>query len=349
MGGKLVCQVVMVTGADAAHLRKTCHYARQRAISDRNLRRLSAELVARRFIDGTPVFFCRLPDGRLFIVNGNHTLESIAATGIAQRLVFIILDVQSEEEVARIYGTMDVHKARTWADALRAVGMADEVTNASRVMPALGVILARFENVQSNVELSSSRGIRFDLMKHYADEAAMIQGALSGAPAQNQRAIHRAAIMAVALECFKYQPAHALEFWRGMAQDDGLAKNDPRKALLRWIQNNPVNNGQAGWPAQSRAAAHAWAAHCKGEALTIIRPSQAAGFTLHGTPWQGKGKIPDLIRQANPRPAVPPEEGEEEPPEPVADQPPASSMHDVFNIGLFATPAGLQPVTYGKS
>lgn len=347
MGGKLVCQVVMVTGADAAHLRKTCHYDRQRAISERNLRRLGAELVAKRFIDGTPVFFCRLPDGRLFIVNGNHTLESIAATGVSQRLVFIILDVQSEEDVARIYGTMDVHKARTWADALRAVGMADEVTNAKRIMPALGVILAGFDYVQNHIEAVTSRSIRFDLMKHYADESAMIQGAISGAPLNNQRAVQRASTLSVALECFKYQPRQALEFWRGMAQDDGLARNDPRKALLRWIQNNPVNQGQWLWPTQSRVAAHAWAAFCKGESLTIIRPSQAAGFTLYGTPWQGKGKIPDLIRQANPPPAVPPEEGGEEPaaaPEPE----PASTMHDLFNIGLFATPAGLQPVTYGK-
>jgi hypothetical protein len=339
--GKLSCTVVAVTQEDAKRIRATCHYDRQRLITDRNIRRLGFELTAGRFVDGTPIFFCRLPDGKLYIVNGNHTLEAIATTGVTQRLVFIILEVPDLEEVARIYGTMDVHKARTWADALRAVGLADEVVNARRVMPALGVILARFEYINNAIEAATSRAVRFSLMDHYGDEAAMIQGAISGAPTSNQRAVQRAAVMAVALETFKYQPIAALEFWRGMAQDDGLAKNDPRKALLRWLHNNTLG-GQAAWPPQSRAAAHAWAAFNRKEPLTIIRQSAAASFILVGTPWQGKGKIPELIRNA-----IPPRE-EMEPAVPADPVPGAAKVSDLLDIGLFATPAGLETVAYGK-
>jgi hypothetical protein len=332
---KLTATVVTVGPGAAADIRKKCHYARQRNFSERNLRRLSAELSAGRFIDGTPLFFVRLPDGRVFLVNGNHTLEAIIRSGVYQRLVMIVLDVDSEEEVARIYGTMDVHKARTWADALRAVGLADEITNAARVMPALGVIMNRFEFVGNNVEVTASRAVRFDLMSHYGDESAMVQAALAGAPLNNQRAVQRAAVLAVALECMKYQPGAGLEFWRGLAQDDGLSKNDPRKALLRWLHSNNVTAGNGAWPQQSRACAHAWNAFMKGATLTVIRKSEAAGMVIAGTPWAGKGNIPPLIAKAiaDAAPAPLPEA-------PVEDQaPPASSSPaDLFDIGLFAKP-----------
>lgn len=347
MNTSIVCKVVTVTPEDAKLIRSTCHFQRQRIISDRNIARLSSEMLGRRFIQGTPVFFCRLPDGRLLLVNGNHTLESIIASGIAQQLVFIILDVPDEEEAARIYGTMDVHKVRTWADALRAVGLADEITAAKRIMPALGVILAKFEYVYNTPEAASSRSVRFDLMKHYAEEATLLQGALIGSPLPNQRAVWRAAVCSVALECCKYQPLQALEFWRGLAQDDGLAKDDPRKALLRWLLNNGVSGGSAGWPTQSRAAAHAWAAFCKGQSLSIIRPSNAAAFALYGTPWQGKGAMPTLIRDA--LAALRSESASESPSEsaPAAAPAPASSgLGDLLDIGLFAAPTGLQPVAF---
>lgn len=339
----VIAKVVWVTPDEAKHLRATCHFPRQRIITPRNVERLRLEMERRRFVPGTPVFFCRYPNGAVTIVNGNHTLEAIVSSGIPQKLVFIFLEVESEEEAALIYGCFDVHKSRSWNDALRAVGLGDEIAAAARVMPALGVILARFNPGPENVETNTSRQVRFAFMKHYREEAALLHAAIAGAPKPNQRVIQRAAVYAVALETAKYQPSLAIEFWRGTAHDDGLPKHDPRKTLLRWLHGHPVLGAPSSWMVQSRAAALAWNAFSRGESLQYCKPNQAGQLTISGTPWQGKGKFPAML-EIEPEP----EEPAEELPDQALQFAGASRVSEVLDFGLFAHAAGLAPVSYAS-
>lgn len=284
---KVEVLIVEVGVADSTLLRKTCHFPYQRQIRDLNVQRLGLEMEKGRFVQGTPVFFCVLPDGTQYIVNGNHTLEAVAYSGRPQKLVFIFLHVADLAEAAAVYASFDLHKARTWIDALKATGRDTEMPMAARVAAAVKMIMSGFKYSPENVEANSSRASRFDFMDDYKDAATLLHGAMAGAPMINSRVIVRASVMAVALETLRYQPRDGVEFWSAVAKDDGLAANDARKALLRWLSSHKAQQGQAAY-AMTRACAHAWNTWCKGQPLTLLRPAMTGNFVLAGTPWTGR-------------------------------------------------------------
>lgn len=332
-------KVVTVTPELAATLRATCNYERQRTLRRRNIKRLSLEMKGGRFTQGTAATFCRLPDGRMILVNANHSLEAVIDCGIPQRMVFIVISVADMDEVARIYGTFDIQRGRTWGDAMKAKGLDERIPMSTKVMPALGEILNRFENSPDNIAANDSRAVRFELMEQYVDEATLIHEALAGAPSLHRNVILRKAVLAVALETARFQPGKAGEFWGGAAHDDALAAGDPRKALIRWLVANPMSSGGGGTRSQARAAALCWNAWFEGRSINAVRHNSMVNFRIVGTPW-GKGGGE----------SVPAEFARDkvETIEPIQVDLPETPLDDLFSFGLFAHASGLKPVTYAR-
>ncbi len=277
--------VEWVDPARAKFLRVTCHFEWQRPISQGNVTRLAAELQKGWFVSGTPLFMAVLPDNSMRLLNGNHTLEAIAASGISIPLCIIYRRVRDIKEAGSIYAVMDLQKIRTWRDAWQATGRED-FPMASHVLPAMGMILSQFKYDPHATEINTSRHLRLQAMDDYKTAASIVQDALVGVTGVNRRLIQRRAIFAVALETARYQPSTAHAFWRGMGLDDALAAVDPRKALLRYAANNPVNGTNTNYT-QGVAASLAWNAYFAREELSVCKPLQARGFKLLGTPWSG--------------------------------------------------------------
>lgn len=281
---KVTCEVVNVTPAIAAHLRKTAHFERQRKISPHNVERLKLEMLEGRFIDGTPVLVCVLPDGSGQIVNGNHTLEAVAASGRSQMLTFIYYHAKDMEDVAKAYATFDIHRARSWGDALRAYGLEDKVDMAKYVMSAVGLIQNGLKDAP-NTPVSQSREVRFELLEEYKAPASIIASALSGAPKENSGIVRRSAVLAVALTTAKYQPSSAFEFWNGMAMDHRLDRDDPRKTLLTFLRNIK-GQGSTYRNTQILAAKMCWNAFFRGETYSCIKTASIKNDPgLSGTPY----------------------------------------------------------------
>jgi hypothetical protein len=331
---RVTVKIVKVSVADAIRLRKTCHFPNQRAIRDLNTQRLGLEMEKGRFVQGTPVFICVVPDGTQYIVNGNHTLEAIAYSGKAQTLVFIFLQVDSFEQAAAVYSCFDVHKARTWADALKATGRDQKIPNAKQVSAAVKLIMSDFKYSPNNFEANSSRMSNFDATDQYEDAAIMLDKAMKGAPALNQRILLRQGVMAVALECVRYSPQSGIQFWGSFVKDDGLVSEDPRKALLRWLLDHPPGKS-CSTHLMARGCAHAWNQWWKGMKIKILRPRTSGKFFLTGTPWDGnRGPDADEISGPAPRPNRKPPTGDN------AD----SVLPDIFETGMRVTENGLEPV-----
>lgn len=333
ISAKLRAETILVAVSDAIRLRKSCHFPNQRAIRDLNTMRLGVEMEKQRFVQGTPVFFCVLPDGTQYIVNGNHTLEAIAYSGKPQWLTFIWLQVADFDEAAAVYASFDIHKARTWTDALRATGRAEKMPKSREVSAAVRLIMSGFKYSPENVEANSSRGANFDLVDVYEDAARMLHDAMKGAPPLNQRIVYRASVLAIALETVRYQPNNAVQFWGDLAMDEGLVSGDPRKALLRWLLCHPAGKASVGY-LMSRACAHAWNAWWKNQEVTVLRPGIVGKVVLLGTPWDGK-KGPD--HSVSLAPSRKPRGGG------------ASALPDFFETGMRATPDGVEPVVLYKA
>lgn len=289
--GNLRAEIVACDPKMAEKLRATAHYDRQRPISDGHVMRLATEMENKHFIAGTQIHICELR-GKQSIVNGNHTLEAIAMSGETIPLTFLYTKVGDEEEMARIYANHDIGKARDWASAIKAAGMFDEMDASQQFVTCFGAalmpILANFQHLSGHrnpgVQTARmSRDMRIEAMREYRPQAEMYHVAVHQARPKLQISMRRQAIFAVALETLKYQPSLAMEFWEGLAKDDGLRKTDPRKVLLADLQERPASGQQKGY--QARGAAYAWNAYFDGREINYIRVSPGLPFTLKGTKW----------------------------------------------------------------
>jgi hypothetical protein len=277
-----------ISPAMARHMRNTMHFERQRPISVRNVARLAEEMKRGWFLPGTPIFICVLPDGREYIVNGNHTLEAIADSGVTVPLVMVRQQVRDIEGAARAYATFDIQQTRSWGAALMATGFAAILPMPEKVAAAVGLIMVGFKPSNEDAFMLRSRTARMQLIPDYVGAAHTLFASLAEAPQSNQRLIMRAAFLAVALVTARYQPSTAAEFWGGLALDDGLKASDPRKTLMRYASNNPAA-GAAGRALHAKAAALAWNAFFEGRPLEYCKPTQMADIRILGTPWH-KGK-----------------------------------------------------------
>ena len=272
--------VVTITADYARHLRDTAHFERQRKISSDNVKRLAGQMMAGRFIPGLQVYICVLPDGSERIVNGNHTLEAIAACGIAQDVTLTRAAVNDLDEAGRIYAVFDLQKVRSWSDSLKAIGAGDGIPDANRVLSAVALIKGGFAQV---VNRKRDRISTIEQIKDYREPAEMLANCVRRAPAQNVQMIKRTPIMAVALETLRYQPSLASDFWTDVAQDDGLQRGRPERALLLWLRSARAGGGK-GQREHCNAAALAWNAAFRGDDRGHIRPNAMSEFFLLGTP-----------------------------------------------------------------
>lgn len=288
-----------IDGEQARQFRTACHYPGQRKISEGNVERLSLAMRRRTFVQGASIHFCALPDGTLYLINGNHCMEAIIACGIPQLFNVVIIPVRDMAAVADVYMNFDTHKQRTWLDALRAQGLDQEVAMAEAVSAALGLVMQGFRYNSTNVEANTDRGKRFVLVRQYDAYAEQMHDAIAGAPAQHRRLCLRRAVLGVALETFRYQAPAAADFWGGLAADDGLAARDPRKTLLRYLLSNRVRGGVENFY-QSKACSLAWNSFVRGEDLAHLRARVGGPLVLLGTPWaatrDGQQKFPDWLQ-----------------------------------------------------
>lgn len=334
MGPKTSSKFMSIDADQAAHFRKTCHYPGQRKISEGNVKRLMLPMENGQFIQGTSIHFCALPDGTLYLVNGNHCMEAVMACGVPQVFNVVVLDVPDMDAVDDIYMNFDTQKPRSWQDALRAKKLDQEIPLSSFVMPAIGLIQQGFKYSSDNVEANTDRAKRFALMNEYRAAAGQIHDAIAGAPNLHRRLCLRRAVLGVMLETFKYQAPVAAEFWHALAFDDGLRIGDPRKTLLRYLLENkitgPIENFR-----QSRACALAWNAYYKNESLTMLKPGAGhPKLVLLGTPW-GTTKRTQTMPPA-PRPEITPEVPEQQ------------DARDLFETGMQTGPDGAKPITFYK-
>lgn len=301
---KLKTEVAWVTPRRAAALRATCNFDRQRSVRPDHVRRLADEMKHGWFLAGTPIWICVLPDHSMLLINGNHTLEAVVESGVSLPLTIVYQKVNSVDEAAQSYACFDIQRTRTWQQAAHAAGIDEGLPEPAKVLAAIGVIQANFSAVQGLLGVLS-RTARFNLLEEYRNAALLIHGAIAGvgAPDRNQKMIRRAAVFAVALVTARYQPSAAEEFWGGVARDDGLRRNDPRKVLLRYMENNAVYGSHTRRD-HSLAAGIAWNAFYTRRTIDYVKPNQLITFELLGTPWTRKGEAGPILAPAKRTPRV---------------------------------------------
>lgn len=280
---------LMVTPELAGRLLAEANYSRQRRLDENHAHVLSFEMQHGLFTPGTQLHFALL-DRRYHCIDGQHRLRGVERAQTPVEFSILVTEVKDEAELNALYYRHDVvTRKRSWGDVVRAadVGELREVTNreAEAVLAAMVPIACGFKAPKASAKAVEFRSPdrRFEAARHWWTTAKQFLAAIDNADTRTKKALLRQPVMSVGLMTFKYQAEIAREFWEGVARDDGLRQEDPRKTLLKYLAERSIGGGNSA-AEMMRGVASAWNAFYEKRRLKFIRVSTDMPMVIIGTP-----------------------------------------------------------------
>ena len=244
-----------------------------------------------------PITFLQMPDGAMWLADGQHRMEAIAQSGTAIAVRINLMRAADEHEARRIYAGFDRPEyIRTQEEMLSGLGVVAETGLKQRTVRALfralPILLNNMEHARSSQEhAAGARSVeaRIDLLPEWTPEATRYEAIVDSAESALKAPLFGAGVMAVALYVLRYQPARAEEFWRGVIDGGVLNKDDPRQRLMWDLLNRNLNVGSLRQGIQMSTLA--WTRWCEGARMKMIRCTEGAPIVIWGTPL-AKGNRP---------------------------------------------------------
>lgn len=252
------------------------NYAHQRPVSQAHIAKL-AEAMRRETFTTNTIKFAMYSDNRC-MVNGQHTLRAIVASGKSIILPVQDFVVDGEPDIQSLYYHEDTNRKRTFADSVRVLDFVKE-TGLSNDQIVKGASALKWMKCSFGVDRVAYDSITQDdlleLVPLWKWEIKAIYSAITPCSKEIRQVILKQPVFSVALVTMRYAPREAREFWRQVAQDDGLEKHDPRKSIAQWLSKNLPRRGRFIASAQepyvaSRAIAIAWNTWCAGRELKAL-------------------------------------------------------------------------------
>lgn len=235
------------------------------------------------------IAFAMTPDGRMWLVNGQHRLSAFVVCNRAVATRVHIVSCKDFQEVRRVYASYDQKESsRNTTELLDASGVADQTGLKRKIVRAVYnavPIIANGMEPPASAKGSTgdrSHDARLSMIAEWEEEALAYQSIVDVAQSSVQRKLSRAGTAAVALYTLRHQPDIAAEFWRGTALNDGLRRYDPRSTLIDDMMARSLATGSARQAIQQPVMA--WNAFYEGRSLKIIRCKEGVAITILGTP-----------------------------------------------------------------
>ncbi|MGS1076670.1 hypothetical protein [Pseudoxanthomonas beigongshangi] len=271
-----------------------CNFQGQRKIQrNRQMRHERCIREGRWHPEVSTISFARTPDGALHLVNGQHRMAAIAGVGSATPTKIEIIAAKDIDEVRRLYVMYDEPgSSRSDNEALIGINAPENLGLSNRVTAALfravALLLNDLEPMGPRDESleARERDVRLSEMPDWAEAAKTYAGFVARADSDIAGKMLTQGVMASALYTIRYQPKLAKEFWGGLAENDGLRRNDPRSRLLADFRNRDTTNGNIRQRVQRVAVA--WNAFFVGKDLKIIKCIEGGRIVFKGTP-KGRG------------------------------------------------------------
>lgn len=268
---------------DLAHrILLECSYERQRRVRPLHSQALAMQIKNKEWTPGTQIHFARMAsDGWLQLVNGYHRLDAVKDANRTVEFQVLVTECKTQADVARLYRRHDrLIAPRTISDALRAEGIPEKygigADLAARVFRAVLIINTGFSFTgriaKADPYLYRSDEARLRLCEAWWPIAEQFADAVQNAPLRPiKSAISNQGPLAVALVTLRDQELKADAFWRGLANNDGLKRDDPRSAYLRFLNLNRQSSPFI----TAKAASTAWNAFFGSKKIAFIRPTES--------------------------------------------------------------------------
>lgn len=220
----------------------------QRRLREHHVYLLAQEMESGNFIPHSSIVFADY-GGKSYLIDGQHRLQAVTLYGKTVKMPVLRRKATSLREVQEWYSSIDQGLRRTAGDAIRAQGLASELSlterQAARLGGAVRQITTGFLDATAGIGSAKRARVRArsnafvsELMRKWSKEAQTYFSLIQGGEQSNYYLFERASVMACALLTLKYVPEKAKEFWSGAARDDGLSRHDPRKRFLVWLREN---------------------------------------------------------------------------------------------------------------
>lgn len=275
------------TPAQANAVFNRCRYERNR---NENKAAPHIDALARQMIDGTwlprsPIDFARMPDGSLTLVNGHHRMLAQVKAGKNIEWMVIVHDCAVDADVANLFWRFDtILRKRSVNNILGGVNAAENMRLGRTTAAALASTVTFIDNGFRPPGGMTARvytpAEKLRLMDAWRNEAADYERAISKSQKSARRKLYTSQVMAVALITIRVNRDSAMNFWEGVATDDGLTRGDPRKTLLDFLRD--THGASTGLTATAVACARAWSAWEQGRELGMIRVGRAP-VRIYGT------------------------------------------------------------------
>ncbi len=274
-------------------------YDHQRNLKPHHVSFLADEMRQEAFKQDTVIEFCSV-NGVEWLTDGQHRLSAVVASGIPQRFVVVRRAMLDDESVDIDYTRTDKGKPRTIAEDYKTLDLAGETglndTQIRKLGAAVQFINAGFVNRGTRAQMHSKP--RLALIREYAQSATMFFDDTEQVAQALRHRLDRRATLGVALVTYRYSTKQfggaVCEFWRGIAQDDGLKATDPRKHALRHMSDVGMPGGNAAARATTPTYSARYIARCfnlfvSGESIKFVKimdPMQP--ILILGSPFDGK-------------------------------------------------------------
>lgn len=269
-----------------------CSFHRQREIVKLQVAILAKLMKTGKWLDRDKIDFAFI-DGRLILVNGHHRGWAQVLAGCDILWTIIIHRCKTMDDVGILYHSFDTNtRKRTARNVVNAVGMSESFgitkTMASSLYNAAPIIATRFfQTPRGSEEFHFEYNLvdrRLAVCDEFKEEAAEYGELLNFSGNKRLKTkLRSAGVVAVALVTLKHCRDEAFDFWGGLADDDGLHRGDPRKALLVDFDNR-VTKGSS--TISMVACAKAWNAHLRGDELKEINITPDTTTRIDGTDYK---------------------------------------------------------------
>lgn len=286
----------VVTPGIATQLLERFNYVGQRRIEKQHVSRLAVQMRSGVWTPGSQIAFGSLPNGTVCLVNGQHRLQAVIASGVPVEFQLLVVPVENEAGLHALYYRFDtVQRERSGRMVLASIGIAEQLDisrDAAHGAYRAGVVIASGLKMPEGhgdpltPELGTPDG-RLAAIEPWWPQVKQYNDAISPAATKIKRRLLIASVMPVALVTLKYQPAKALEFWSGVAADDGLHVGDARKAMVHVLANVDFKNG---FNAGLIYTANCWNAWYAGRPLRFTKMVAGSVCAPAGTPFAAKRK-----------------------------------------------------------
>jgi hypothetical protein len=273
-------------GSDLARrILAECAYEHQRLVKRHQVGHLVNQIKRGKFTQGLQINLVRRRDtGQLVHVNSQHRLLAVIESGVPQRFMVHIVEVDDSRGVEEEYKKHDQHAKRSPSDLYRhLVDRVDlSLPQVNATVAAVKIIMCKYQSPHPKINLRVMDSSEVERACHdWWPTARAYFEAITGARRDLGSALRRAPVMSVALMTLRHASDKAFPFWSGLAADDHLGKDDARKALGYYLIDKRSVRTLA---TEIRSVAAAWNAFFAGRRIRNVPAHLPEQLVIAGTP-----------------------------------------------------------------